>query len=541
MRLAVFACFALQGQAFLQQFPPNPRLSSLHVATRAEDISAPHAKDGSVIIGAGPTGLATAIMLAKRGYKNIKVYERLSEPPLPASAEWGDAARSYNLGIGGRGQTSLTKLGVLDSVSEYCALAIGVNTSGPRLNKLELTVTVFSPPLMQRKDWGGLGKEPAERIFTERKYKTMVIQRDRLAACLLKFVREKYKSHVSVEFDVECIDADISTAGCNLKFMRAGGSVEEVKAKLAVGADGVRSTLRSVLAEAPSTMKELSGGKLKVMRFQDNNARYYRTIGMTLPADWRNDLNYSARSTNGVTLEALPTVEGKQVGLVLFKPGEPLVDAVKTLPQARQFFQDLFPQFRPFLTDEAMKGFAERPLSKLPTFTYVYPILHAGGVCVLLGDTIKSVKPYFGLGVNSAFEDVCVLNDCLNEAQDDLSQALPLFSKKRAKEAKTLVNLSRSFDHTGIKSTFLFVVPIILDSILSKWFPKLIATNTISMLQRADLSFTQIARRKWLDRLAECILVTAMLSAVSLALGRLGPLAFAFIAKQSWLRAIMAA
>ena len=34
----------------------------------------------------------------------------------------------------------------------------------------------------------------------------------------------------------------------------------------------------------------------------------------------------------------------------------------------------------------------------------------------LLGDAIHSVKPYFGLGVNSAFEDVTVLSQALDDA-----------------------------------------------------------------------------------------------------------------------------
>jgi len=32
------------------------------------------------VVGAGPVGLLTAIALARRGYRQIKVYDRLSEP-----------------------------------------------------------------------------------------------------------------------------------------------------------------------------------------------------------------------------------------------------------------------------------------------------------------------------------------------------------------------------------------------------------------------------------------------------------------------------
>lgn len=63
-------------------------------------------------------------MLARRGYRGIVVLERLSEPPAPASEKWGNPERSYNLGIGGRGQVALAKLGAADKVLSWCAEAV---------------------------------------------------------------------------------------------------------------------------------------------------------------------------------------------------------------------------------------------------------------------------------------------------------------------------------------------------------------------------------------------------------------------------------
>lgn len=78
----------------------------------------------TAIVGGGPTGLATALMLARRGYRDITVLERLSEPPPPASAKWGNPERSYNLGIGRRGQRALKELGAADRVLFWCADAV---------------------------------------------------------------------------------------------------------------------------------------------------------------------------------------------------------------------------------------------------------------------------------------------------------------------------------------------------------------------------------------------------------------------------------
>lgn len=86
--------------------------------------ASPSLPASTAIVGGGPTGLAVALMLARRGYRNVCVYERLAEPPPPASPEWGNPERSYNLGIGGRGQTALAKLGAAEKVLSWCAEAV---------------------------------------------------------------------------------------------------------------------------------------------------------------------------------------------------------------------------------------------------------------------------------------------------------------------------------------------------------------------------------------------------------------------------------
>lgn len=90
----------------------------------AADTSKDSRPSSTAIVGGGPTGLACALMLARRGYRGITVLERLGEPPAPDSEQWGNPERSYNLGIGGRGQVALAKLGAADRVLSWCAEAV---------------------------------------------------------------------------------------------------------------------------------------------------------------------------------------------------------------------------------------------------------------------------------------------------------------------------------------------------------------------------------------------------------------------------------
>lgn len=128
-----------------------------------------------------------------------------------------------------------------------------------------------------------------------------------------------------------------------------------------------------------------------------------------------------------------------------------------------------------------------------------------------MGDTIHTVKPYFGQGVNSAFEDVKVLQQALQDTDDDTAAAVQRFSQLRAKDAESLVVLSHSLDG----GFFTFVGPLILDSVLHKLLPRIFSPNIIASLQNEKWSFSQIRARKRVDRAMQVGLLAALLFVLS--------------------------
>ena len=86
------------------------------------------------------------------------------------------------------------------------------------------------------------------------------------------------------------------------------------------------------------------------------------------------------------------------------------------------------------------------------------------------------------------------------------------FSRRRAKDSETLVRISRDLDRPGVIGAITFIIPIILDSIFNKISPKLFAPNIITMLQRVDMTFNQVARRKRLDRAVQVAVIGSFLT-----------------------------
>ena len=74
----------------------------------------------------------------------------------------------------------------------------------------------------------------------------------------------------------------------------------------------------------------------------------------------------------------------------------------------RAFLEQEIPQFISLLGDTAIAAAAKSGPSFLPQFRCVTPRMHQGQRTILLGDTAHTVKPYFGMGANSALEDVKV-------------------------------------------------------------------------------------------------------------------------------------
>ena len=85
--------------------------------------------------------------------------------------------------------------------------------------------------------------------------------------------------------------------------------------------------------------------------------------------------------------------------------------------------------------------------------------------------------------------------------------ALKVYSSTRAKDTEALVKISRRLDGGFLT----FVLPLILDSLFHKIAPSIFGTNTISMIQNENMSFSQVRLKKRRDRLLQIISISFLL------------------------------
>jgi kynurenine 3-monooxygenase len=207
------------------------------------------------------------------------------------------------------------------------------------------------------------------------------------------------------------------------------------------------------------------------------------------------------------------------------KPGDELAAANVDPAMLRAFFDDEFPQFSALIDDEVIAQVAAKSSSFLPGFRYAGPRLNMGKRTLVLGDAAHTVKPYYGLGANSAMEDIRMLSDALDEcgagsddADEAVSKAVELFSKRRSGDSEALVTISRNMDRPGKMFFFTFLLPIILDGIFHKIAPKIFGPNMFGMFQRRDIGFKQIQRKKRLDRVMQVVCIGSILTAAGFGL-----------------------
>ncbi|KAL7540559.1 hypothetical protein ACHAXR_010215 [Thalassiosira sp. AJA248-18] len=514
----------------------------------------------------------------------IIVYDRLPPPPPPDNLIYStDISKYYLLGLGHRGQHALRHFGAWEDVERASVAVMGRRDWAPGKTKEEdsnirmANKSVISRVLARDKLVGVLKK------VIEEKYDDVVELRYGWQVDPVSFGNEKdimmgeeelekgsgppVRLQVSRCIPVASSSGEEGGEECSIDDID-DAAPSTITTSFLIGSDGAARTIANAMEANDlkhrrnnNPLKRLFGRRsnqqlpFQVKRYEDDNPRVYKSIPIAFPSHWPADLNYSARSTdNRVTFEALPSdANGNYCALMLLRPDDPLAAANCDPKLLRQFYDEEFPQFSTLLGDDVMVDVATKGASSLPSFRYAGPRLHEGGRTVILGDCVHTVKPVivsthylysshgrscklhvslfsshhsifsssFGLGANTALEDVEILSQILSNTpnlSDNLHNAVQEFTKQRAADSRALVTLSRGMDRPGKLGTMRFILPLIIDSMFNKIAPKVFAPGMFGMFQKEGIGFGQIQRRKRLDRVMQSMVILSAMSLLGVGL-----------------------
>ncbi len=352
------------------------------------------------IIGAGPAGSLLSIYLAKRGFE-VEIYER--RPDMRKVQISG--GRSINLAISTRGIHALGEVGVLDSI-----MKIAVPMKGRMMHASTGELT-FQP----------YGKDETEVIYA--------VLRSELNMALMNEAEKN--PGVKIHFNKRCTGMDFKTGEVELHHEITGQS-QTIPTAVVIGTDGSASAIRM--------------DRLKVGRF--NFSQQYLEHGykeLTIPAGpngqyqiEKNALHIWPRHT--YMLIALPNIDGGFACIFFFPfEGEPSFASLDGEEKVRRFFQEQFPDAVPLMPN-LLENYFTNPTGAMVTVKC--DPWHVGDKALLLGDAAHAIVPFFGQGVNCAFESCTYLIECLDKHGADWQKVFAEFESMRKADTDAIAELA---------------------------------------------------------------------------------------------------
>ncbi len=422
-----------------------------------------------VLIGSGLAGGLLAAYLGRRGY-DVDLYERRADPREGNIV----GGRSINLAISTRGIHALEQIGIADEALRYAIPMRG------RMIHDKSGALHFAPYDVDPKNCiNSIGRASLN---------TTVIE-----------AAQRYPS-VRVHFNRKCTDVDLTEGVCRLE--TETGKLT-VRGDAVIGVDGAFSAVRASMQR-------------NIDSFQYNEsylAHGYKelTIPPAPDGSWlieKNALHIWPRKS--FMMIALPNPDGSFTCTLFWEfEGPRSFTTTRTDDDVRHFFDEEFPDAVP-LMPTLLDDFKNNPTGSLVTIRCA-PWYYRDRVC-LLGDAAHAVVPFYGQGMNAAFEDCIVLDECLDKFADNRERAFAEYFERRKENADALADLAignfiEMRDKTASRA---FRVKKKLDHLLEAALPG-VYLPLYTMVTFTRIPYAQAARRA---RLQDRILYTALVTVV---------------------------
>jgi kynurenine 3-monooxygenase len=364
-----------------------------------------------VLVGSGLAGGLLAAYLGRRGYE-VDLYERRADPRAGNFV----GGRSINLALSTRGIHALEQLGIADEVLRHAIPMRGrmIHDKSGNLH--------FAP----------YDRDPHKYINS--------IGRAALNTTVIE-AAQRYPN-VRVMFNHQCTDVDLDSATAHLLnspppgYGTAGTSTTQplnASGDAVIGVDGAFSAVRQSMQR-------------RLDRFEyDESYLAHGYKELTIPpganGGWQMEkeaLHIWPRKS--FMMIALPNPDGSFTCTLFWEfKGPRSFESTKTDEDVRRFFGEEFPDAGP-LMPTLLEDFKNNPTGSLVTIRCA-PWYYKDKVA-LVGDAAHAVVPFYGQGMNAAFEDCVVLDECLAEFPDNRERAFAEYFVRRKENADALADLA---------------------------------------------------------------------------------------------------
>jgi kynurenine 3-monooxygenase len=384
-----------------------------------------------VLIGSGLAGGLLATFLGRRG-EEVELFERRPDPRAGNTV----GGRSINLALSTRGIHALEQVGLASEV-----LAHAIPMRGRMIHDRSGAL-----------HFSAYDRDPSKYINS--------IGRGALNTVVIEGA-QRYPS-VRVEFNQRCIEVELDAAAAHL-INAVTNETSVARGDAVIGVDGAFSAVRS-------SMQRLDRFEYS----QSYLAHGYKELTIPPASDgsWqmeKNALHIWPRKS--FMMIALPNPDGSFTSTLFWQfEGRPSFATTNRDEDVRRFFNEEFADAVPLMPD-LCQDFRSNPTGSLVTIR-CGPWFYEDRVA-LLGDAAHAVVPFYGQGMNAAFEDCVVLDECLSAYPSDRKKAFAEYFNRRKENADALADLAvENFVEMRDKTASrVFRAKKKLDHTLEGWLP----------------------------------------------------------------------
>lgn len=451
-----------------------------------------------VLIGSGLAGGLLAAYFGRRGYE-VELYERRADPRAGNFV----GGRSINLALSTRGIHALEQLGIADEVMRHAIPMRG------RMIHEKSGDLHFAP----------YDRDPNKYINS--------IGRAALNTTVIE-AAQRYPN-VRVHFNYRCTDVDLDLATARFDFSQPfnppslgyGVADPSTSPRIAasgdavIGVDGAFSAVRQAMQK-----------RLPNFEYDESYlAHGYKELTIPPGPDggWRMEkeaLHIWPRKS--FMMIALPNPDGSFTCTLFWEfKGPRSFETTTTDDEIRRFFTEEFPDAVP-LMPTLLEDYRENPTGSLVTIRCA-PWYYKDKVA-LVGDAAHAVVPFYGQGMNAAFEDCVVLDECLDEFPADRERAFAEYFSRRKENADALAalavhNFIEMRDKTASRT---FRAKKKLDHFLEGLLPGMYLP-LYTMISFTRIPYAAAASRaRWQDRIVYAVLITLGAAITALMIAAIG-------------------